>query len=316
MRGPGQWVVIGVATTLIVIGIAAQTGTPGHRPLRGVNGQYSISSSVHLNWTSLGGSSTSSLAVSSWGPDRMDLFIRGQDAALWHRAWDGKQWTGWQSLGGALTAGPAAVSWGRDRIDVVVRGNDLGLYRIYWDGLNWSPWESLGGLATSNPALTSWGAGRLDLLVRGKDGALWHRWLPGEGVGWSSWERLDGVVSSNPAAVSWGSDRIDVFAENADGTLSQKSWDGRAWSDWAANGGQLAGSPSVASCGGGRLDVVVLRPDLHLYRLGFAGGLQHWQDLGRSVTEPAAVCRRGSRDIEVFGVAGDGSVRVATLPAS
>ena len=32
---------------------------------------------------------TSAPAVVSWGPDRIDVFYRGGDNALWHRAWNG-----------------------------------------------------------------------------------------------------------------------------------------------------------------------------------------------------------------------------------
>jgi hypothetical protein len=40
---------------------------------------------------------------------RLDLFVRGQDNALWHRTFDGNRWSNWESLGGVLTSGPAAV---------------------------------------------------------------------------------------------------------------------------------------------------------------------------------------------------------------
>lgn len=185
-----------------------------------------------------------------------------------------------------------------------------------WDGLNWSTWDSIGGALTSSPASASQGSGRLDVLVRGTDGALWHRWVAGEGSGWSYWERLDGIVNSDPAAVSWGADRIDVYARGMDDALQQKSWDGSTWSDWTANGGGYAGSPSVASCGTGKLDVFVLRSDYHLYRFGFSGVWHQGQDLGRLVTELAAICPPGRHTIYVFGVAADGSVRMATLAGS
>jgi hypothetical protein len=62
--------------------------------------------------------------VSSWGPDRLDLFRKGDDNALEHRSWDGKNWTDWATIGSGITDTPSAVSWGRNRIDVLALGID------------------------------------------------------------------------------------------------------------------------------------------------------------------------------------------------
>ena len=94
-------------------------------------------------------------AVSSWGNNRLDVFVRGTDDALWHKWWDGSSWSGWESLGGVLTSAPAAVSWGNNRIDVFVRGTDNALHHKWWAG-GWSGWESLGGVLTSAPTVSSW----------------------------------------------------------------------------------------------------------------------------------------------------------------
>jgi hypothetical protein len=83
--------------------------------------------------------------VSSWGDNRLDVFVRGTDNALWHKWWDGSSWSsGWESLGGVLTSAPGAVSWGYNRIDVFVKGTDNALWHKWWDGSSWSGWESLG----------------------------------------------------------------------------------------------------------------------------------------------------------------------------
>jgi hypothetical protein len=38
-------------------------------------------------WEQLGGILTEAPAVSSWGPNRLDVFALGQNKALWHRGW-------------------------------------------------------------------------------------------------------------------------------------------------------------------------------------------------------------------------------------
>src|SRR5690606_25698360 len=94
-------------------------------------------------WESLGGVLTSAPAVSSWQTNRLDVFGRGTDNALYHKWWDGSRWSEWENLGGVLTSSPGAVSWGPNRIDVFVRGTDNALYHKWWDGNRWNEWESL-----------------------------------------------------------------------------------------------------------------------------------------------------------------------------
>ena len=84
-------------------------------------------------------------AVAAWGSNRLDVFVRGTDAALWHKWWDGSKWNTWESLGGNLNSAPAAASWGSGRLDVLVRGNDGALWQKYYEN-GWSSWSSLGGV--------------------------------------------------------------------------------------------------------------------------------------------------------------------------
>ena len=159
-------------------------------------------------------------AVSSWGPNRLDVFVRDTNGALWHHWFDGK-WEGWENLGGSLESDPSAVSWGPNRIDVVARGTDDAVWHYWFDGA-WHCCDSVGGSATSAPEITSRGAGTLDVFSRGTDAALWHRYF---NAGWSNWTSLGGPISAfDPGAVSWGGGRLDVFARGNDGGL---------WHAWA-----------------------------------------------------------------------------------
>ena len=79
-------------------------------------------------WSVGGLLATSSPALASWGPGRLDLFVRGEDNALWHYCLSDDE-SPWVSLGGVLTAAPAAASSGEGRIDVFAKGTDNAIWQ-------------------------------------------------------------------------------------------------------------------------------------------------------------------------------------------
>jgi hypothetical protein len=251
-------------------------------------------------WEPLGGIIVSGPGASSWASNRVDVFARGQDSALWHRFFDGMTWSGWEYLGGIITSDPAAVSWGVNRIDVMARGQDNALWHRSYDGTGWSGWEYLGGLLSSGPRVSSWGSGRLDVFISGQDRQLWHRSFSNSG--WSGWEPLGGIIISDPAAVSWGVNRIDVLARGQDNALWHKSFDGTTWSGWDTQGGIITFSPAAASWGTGRIDVLAIGGDRQLWRKTFrAGSWSGWQPFGGILTAAPAAVARSVGVIDVFG---------------
>jgi hypothetical protein len=252
--------------------------------------------SMASNYESLGGVLSSSPAVSSWAPGRLDMFARGSDNALWHRFYDAG-WSGWESLGGTLNSEPAAVSWSSGRIDVFWRGTDNALWHEWFAGAWFGP-ESLGGTLTSGPAVASWAPGRLDVFARGADNALWHMFYD---AGWSGWESLGGGLSSEPAAVSWASGRLDVFARGTDNALWHMFYDA-GWSGWESLGGTLASGPAAASWAAGRLDVFARSTDNTLLHKFYGGSWSGFESLGNTtLSSPAAVSWSAGR-IDVFTV--------------
>ena len=99
----------------------------------------------------------------SWSFGRIDVFVRGNDAAIWHKYHQGT-WSGWESLGGNLASAPAAASWGPGRLDVFARSTDSTLLHKYYQG-GWSGFESLGNTTLSSPAAVSWSLGRIDVFI-------------------------------------------------------------------------------------------------------------------------------------------------------
>jgi hypothetical protein len=230
--------------------------TAGIRSLYGAGVAWS-------GWESLGGVLTSAPAVSSWGANRLDCFVRGTDTAMWHKWWDGAAWRGWENLGGTCQLGVGASSWSANRLDCFVIGTDSAMWHKWWDGTAWRGWESLGGVCTSAPAAVSWGPNRIDCFVIGTDSAMWHKWW--DGTAWRGWESLGGTCLYGVAAASWAPNRIDCFVVGTDGALWHKWWDGVAWRGWESLGGVCVDGPAAASWGSNRIDAFVRGTDNAMY---------------------------------------------------
>jgi hypothetical protein len=262
-------------------------------------------------WQPLGGISTAKPAVSSWGPGRLDIFVRGFDAQLWHIWTNGNGWSSWEPLGGVLTSGPAVASWGPNRLDVFVRGTDAQLWHLWWDGQRWNGWEPLGGVLTSGPTVASWGSNRLDVFTQGTDDAIWHQWW--DGTGWSGWESRGGQSSGDPAASSWGTGRLDVFIRNPDGSLGHSWYDAGQWNNWEWFAGSLSTAPAAASTQVGQVDVVAPGAGSVPLRFEFLLAWQYWQSLGGATMQPAAMTASGSTTEEITVTGTDSQVWAGSL---
>jgi hypothetical protein len=71
----------------------------------------------------LGGNAASAPAISSWDPERVDVFVRGTDGSLDQKVWEpGTGWDAWGQMPGPhITSGPDAYSWNPNRIDIVAQ---------------------------------------------------------------------------------------------------------------------------------------------------------------------------------------------------
>ncbi len=253
-------------------------------------------------WLRVGGELTSGPAVASWTANRLDVFVRGTDGAIWHNRSLYNVWAGWESFDappvGLAANDPAAVSTATGRIDVFARGNDNHLWHRLYDGTTSQPWEDLGGSLSSGPTAASWAPDRLDVFARGPGGDLRHVFRVG--TSWSGWESLGGALTSAPTAVSWASNRIDVFVRGTDLQLWHGWWNGSKWTLWEPQGGRLSSGPTVASWAPGRLDVFVAGTDGQLWHKLFNGAWHAYGPLGGALTSsPGAVSWAKGR-IDVF----------------
>jgi len=235
------------------------------------------------------------------------MLNRGTDGALFHRWYDGGQWSTWQNLGQSFASAPTVTSWALGRLDVLLQGNDHALYHDWWDGSSWNIGENLGGVLASAPSAASWGAGRIDVFVRGPDGTLWHRcW---NGLSWCGWEPLGGRLSAAPAVASWGPNRLDVFGRGLDGALWHMDWDGSAWSGWERLGGQLTADPGAVSWGPSRVDVVVNGADSSLWHMDWAGtAWSGWEPLGGHLTSGESASAAVTNRLDVIARGDDNAL--------
>lgn len=245
-------------------------------------------------WTTenLGGNLTLDPAIDSRVANRLDVFARGTDGALWQMTWNGSNWSSWFSLGGGLTSGPNAVSWDGTRVDVVMRGGDGAVWHYVWNGAAWST-ETLGGGVVGSPEISSQGPGQLDVFARGLDNALWQRSF--NGGSWSSWHSLGGNLTSSPGAVSWGPGRVDVVTRGSDNAVWHWVWNGIGWGVGSL-GGSIASAPDVSTLGPGYLDLFARGGNSLWHRSFNSGAWGPWVDLGVPMaSSPSAVSWSNAR---------------------
>jgi hypothetical protein len=287
----------------------------------------SLRTKLGKRWQNLGGEITAPPAVASWGPNRLDIFVRGESGRVFHKAWSGSAWdphgTRWQNLGGEILGPPAVVSWGPNRLDVFVRGESGAVFHKAWSGTGWDPpgtqWQNLGGKSTHAPAVASWGRNRLDVFVRGESGAVFHKaW---SGSAWdppgTQWQNLGGKIVGPPVVVSWGPNRLDIFVRGESGAVFHKAWSGSGWdppgTQWQNLGGKSTHAPAVASWGRNRLDVFVRGEHGGVFHKAWSGsgwdpsGTQ-WQNLGGKIVGPPSPVSWGPGHLSVFVRGEHGSV--------
>jgi cysteine-rich secretory family protein len=259
-------------------------------------------------WTNLGGVAASDPVVVSRTATSLDVFIRGSDDALWHRAWNGTAWSGWESLGGVLGSRPAVVTTSASRIDVFIRGQEGGLWTRTWNGASWGPWQGLGGVIVGAPSAVSLNSSRLDVFITGQEGGLWQRtW---NGTSWANWQGLGGILTTSPTATMTGGDRIDVFLRGSDYALWERTFSTTAgWYNFRSLGGYLpADSPGIADTPG-RIDVLVRGSDNALWQTSWNGATwTGWVSHGGVMMSAPLVTSCTAGHIDVYHIGTDSAI--------
>jgi hypothetical protein len=281
------------------------------------------------------------------GPGRLELFVVGQDNALWH-IWqdDQGEWSsGWQSIGGSVTGIPG-VGKNPDsgaRLEVFAKGTDTALWHVWQNAPNlaWSGWVSLGGQVNDDagaPVLgLNQGAGPLNNCLHVFVLANASGWNPGSHYdylnqmwpagNWSGWTSLGGWQGGGSSSVAQNQDgRLELFARGqsfaSSGDLSH-NWQTEAatnsWSGWNSLGSPPPGpitSIAAASNFDGRIEVFGISGGAlwHIWQTSPNNGWSGWASLaappvpGLSNGTNCMVGRNQDGRLEVFVVGSDGAL--------
>ena len=207
------------------------------------------------------------------GGDTTNVYVRGDDGAVWQRYLQRQTWHGWSSIGGVVDRGVAAAA--EDGVLDVFAIAEGRLYQRRYENGEWGRWRNIGSpagttLTADAPAAVAWRDGYVNVYARGADGAIWQRYRH-PGGGWSQWTSLGGRLATGPAAVATNAGQVDVFAVAPNGELYRRTWDDdTGWSVWAYHGSpsdtHLERQPAAAALSADQ--VATLTPD-------DTGGLWH-----------------------------------------
>ena len=135
-----------------------------------------------VDFEKLGGYCTSRPAAVSVSSNRLDVFVRGGDARVWHTSYDAgntKGWSQFEPLGNITILGePHAIRYLGNGISVFVCSQtDNAVWHAVYDGKSWTEWVSLGGDFAAPPKAVSKDPGQLDVFAIGRTGELmWRNW--------------------------------------------------------------------------------------------------------------------------------------------
>ncbi len=290
-------------------------------------------STSHLNpnthWSGLGGLGNTQVTGVSWGTGRNDLFVRGTDAAAYHK-WEingsfAPSGGGWDPMGGQIIGKIAATSRGVNLLDLFVRSyaSPGQVCTMAFNGTSWWPsattWSCFSDfLINGSPTAISSSPSRLHVFGRGGNGhVLVKDWT--QSGGWAAPTDLGGNTNEDIAAVSRGTNLWDIFIRDAGtGTLCTKSWNnGTLWptgTTWFCFSNAIASAPVVVAPDSNSLDVFYTAWnslfDNTVGQWSFRNG--SWSgpfNLGGSSSNTiAAVSRPFSNRSELFVIGSDGAV--------
>ena len=285
------------------------------------------------------GQFSSSPAIAAPFSNRVEVYARGMNNALWFRYYDG-DWHPWASLGKPpgleLTSDPAAASqfgW----MTALVRCSDGAVWQKEWADNRWQAWRSLGGISTTAPAVASPFPGRAEAYHRGTTGEIYISIF--ENGRWGGWVSLGappiGLAEDLPAAISHRG-VLDIYARTNSNSVWHRRWSNGTWVPWQTTevvvttqsvqvtdatlarlwsstltpliAAAVLGPPGIAALGSIR-NYVLLRPVSNSDLFRMASGTEMQKLIGLfQAGNPISIClldSGGGFGHEVVGFAGD-----------
>jgi hypothetical protein len=263
-----------------------------------------------VQWTGLGGTVNSKIAVARNTDGRLQAFVRANDNSLWTitQAAPDSGWASWVSLGGVLSSDPVVGINNDGRLQVFVLGGDSAMWTNAQTspGGGWSGWQSLAGDWISDAAVAKDGSGNLEVVAVGSDQALRVNAQTSPGGSWSGWSSLGGAIANNPALIANQDGRLQAyvigFYDNAVWTNVQTA-PGGSWSGWSSLGGSFSADPVAAINQDGRLQVFGKGTDNSLWtgsQTSPGGGWSGLASLGGVISSNPAVTINSDGRLEAF----------------
>ena len=277
------------------------------------------------------------VAAVSRGPNKLDLFVVGNDNHVWSTFWNANGWSkDWFPVPGQAVFDRehqqvAAVSRGPNKLDLFVVGNDNHVWSTFWNANGWSKdWFPVPGQAVfdrehQQVAAVSRGPNNLDLFVVGNDNHVWSTFWNANG--WSKdWFPVPGQAvfdreHQQVAAVSRGPNNLDLFVVGNDNHVWSTFWNANGWSkDWFPVPGQAVfdrehQQVAAVSRGPNKLDLFVVGNDNHVWSTFWNanGWSKDWFPVpGQAVFDrehqQVAAVSRGPNKLDLFVVGNDNHV--------
>jgi Common central domain of tyrosinase len=316
---PAQMYGVDGASPTIVQNLEPWSGGSGLRPWTAPDNQQVVTNSKDHNVVTprLYDVVLGSTRVAQNGDGRLEVFIRGDDNAVWH-IWQtapNSGWSGWATLGGVIHGRPVVFQNADLRLEVFARGDDNALWHTWQvsPGGAWSGWASLGGNIPGEPSVAINADGRLEVFARGDDNAVWHIWQTSANNGWSGWASLGGNVVAEPIVYSNRDGRLEVFAKGDDNAIWHiwQTAPNNGWSSWASLGGNLQGQPAIFHNWDGRLEVFARGDDnavWHTWQTTTGGGWSGWASMGGNIPGDPAVFQNADGRLETFARGDDNAL--------
>jgi hypothetical protein len=229
---------------------------------------------------SLGGLWPGKPTVGGNADGRLEVFLRGNDANLYH-AWqtasNSPSWSPWTLLGVSWHYDPVVAANADGRLELFVVGDDTQLWHCWQTAPSngwYGDWVSLGG--TWSPAPDKWSSGTpsvgldrnglLAVFMRGNDAQIYMAVQDTNPLArWSEWLQMPGGVwSHDPVVAANLNGGLSVFVVGDDTTLFRC---GDYQSSWVAMPGGTwhRGPAAIGHNADGRLEVFIVGRDTQLY---------------------------------------------------
>ena len=272
-------------------------------------------------WVSLGGFVSGEPAVAMNSDGRLEVFARGSDNSVWHRAQvspGSASWSSWASLNQQTISDPAVGINTDGTMQVFVIGTDHAIWQARQTSAgsaNWSGWSSLGGQGVDDPAVGTNADGRLEVFIHTASGSLWHVWENSPSGSWAAGDEIVGEVDRPPTVGRNSDGRLMVFVGDTDGKfwwIIQNSAGADSWSPWWCLLGGTASAPVVGTNADSRLQLFAVQPDGSFWTSSqTTPGSYSWTDwssLGNGVSGNPSVVRNADGRLEAFARRTDNSL--------